>query len=451
MPSHPSVSSSGREGPPQGAPAGPEGAGRPPDRNPLAAPLRLPCGAVLPNRLAKSAMSEAIGSPGHGPTPALEHLYRVWAEGGAGLLLTGNVMVDRSSLSEPGNVVLEDDRDLEAFRRWAAAAHRPGHHAWLQLNHPGRQAPRTLTPQPVAPSAVPMELTTFFAPPRPLEEAEIEALVARFARAATLGQQAGFSGVQIHAAHGYLISQFLSPFTNRRRDGWGGSPAGRRRFLLAIVAAVRAAVGPAYPVAVKLNSADFQRGGFDEEDALAVVADLAAAGIDLLEISGGTYEKPSMMGSQRASTVAREAYFLDFARRVRAISPVPLMVTGGFRSAAAMGAALAEGALDVIGLGRPLTLEPDLCRRLLAGTATAALPARRFAYGRWSGFVDLAWHSDQLRRIAAGLPPDRRRAPLAAIAALLLSQGISGLARRRPGAGYGAASGGRETGREGPP
>lgn len=398
----------------------------------LASPLGLPCGAVLPNRLAKSAMSEGVGSSNHCPTPAFEHLYRVWAEGGAGLLLTGNVMVDRLALSEPGNVVLEDDRDLDAFRSWAGAATRSGHHVWLQLNHPGRQSPRSLSARPVAPSAVPMEMTTFFAPPQPLEESQIESLVLRFARSAALGQQAGFTGVQVHAAHGYLISQFLSPLTNRRTDGWGANAAGRRRFLLEIVAAVRSAVSPTYPVGVKLNSADFQRGGFDEEDALAVVAELGTAGIDLLEISGGTYEKPMMMGSQRASSLAREAYFIDFARRVRSISPLPLMVTGGFRSAAAMEAALADGGLDLIGLGRPLILEPDLCRRLLDGTSTAALPTRRFDYGRWSGVVDLVWHADQLRCLANGFQPNPKRPPLASIGRLLLSRFIRPLLVQRP-------------------
>ena len=390
----------------------------------LASPLTLPCGAVLPNRLAKSAMSEGIGSTNHAPTPALEHLYRVWAEGGAGLLITGNVMVDRMALSEPGNIVLEDNRDLDAFRYWAKAATQQDQHIWLQLNHPGRQAPRSLSPRPVAPSAVPMEMSTFFARPQPLEESQIESLVLRFASSAVLGQQAGFTGVQIHAAHGYLISQFLSPLTNRRTDRWGRCAAGRRRFLLEIVAAVRSAVGPAYPVGIKLNSADFQRGGFDEEDALAVVAELEIAGIDLLEISGGTYEKPIMMGNQRTTSLAREAYFIEFARRVRATCPLPLMVTGGFRSGAAMGSALADGALDVIGLGRPLILEPDLCRRLLDGTSTAAMPSQRFNYGRWSSAVDLIWHADQLRCIANGFQPNRRKPPLASIARLLLSRFI---------------------------
>ncbi|HNH49411.1 MAG TPA: NADH:flavin oxidoreductase, partial [Myxococcota bacterium] len=238
----------------------------------LSSPLSLPCGAVLSNRIAKSAMSEDLADRGNVPGERLFRLYRRWGKGGAGLLITGNVMIDRTALGEPYNVVVEDEKVLPALSAWAAAAREGGVEVWPQLNHPGRQSPRMLSPVPVAPSAVAVQLPgKAFAQPRALSSPEIEALVARFARAAALCKQAGFTGVQIHGAHGYLISQFLSPLSNLREDEWGGSPENRRRFLIEVVRAVRAAVGPTFPVGVKLNSADFQRGGFSEEESMEVV------------------------------------------------------------------------------------------------------------------------------------------------------------------------------------
>ncbi|HET9989164.1 MAG TPA: hypothetical protein VFQ65_11600, partial [Kofleriaceae bacterium] len=254
----------------------------------LDAPLTLRSGATLPNRLAKAAMSEVLGDATGAPTDALVRLYERWGRSGAGLLITGNVMVDRGGMGEPNNVVIVDDRDLARLRAWATAGQAHGARLWMQLNHAGRQSPRTLTPVPVAPSAIPMKgFFGVFAKPRALEAHEIEALIARFAAAAVVARDAGFAGVQIHAAHGYLISQFLSSRTNRRDDAWGGDAARRSRFLLEIVRAIRAAVGPAFPIGVKLNSADFQRGGFTEEESLEVIRLLDAEGVDLLEVSGG--------------------------------------------------------------------------------------------------------------------------------------------------------------------
>jgi 2,4-dienoyl-CoA reductase-like NADH-dependent reductase (Old Yellow Enzyme family) len=214
----------------------------------------------------------------------------------------------------------------------------------------------------------------------PLTEDEIKDLIQRFAIAAKAAKDAGFTGVQIHAAHGYLISQFLSPRSNQREDEWGGSLENRARFLMESVRAVRKAVGKAFPVSVKLNSADFQRGGFAFEESLQVARWLEAEGLDLLEISGGSYEQPRMMdldGMEEvedqkvpASTAAREAYFVDFAKAMKAeLKTLPLMVTGGFRTRAAMDHALATGGADLIGLGRPLCGAPYACNDLLNGAA----------------------------------------------------------------------------------
>ena len=270
-------------------------------------PLTLPNGVVVKNRLLKSAMSETLGTREGAPTPALNRLYRAWAEGGIGLCVTGNVMVDLKALGEPGNVVIEDAAHLAALQAWAKAGTANGTHCWVQLNHPGKQAPRGLNHETVAPSAVPFrdDLKAFFATPRALTGAEVRALVARFGKAAGIVKQAGFTGVQIHGAHGYLVSQFLSPHHNLRNDEWGGSPEKRRRFLMEVYRAMRKATGAGFPIGIKLNSADFQRGGFTEEESLDTIRALAHAGIDLIEISGGTYESPAMTGVKSGREPAR--------------------------------------------------------------------------------------------------------------------------------------------------
>ncbi|MEZ4363968.1 MAG: NADH:flavin oxidoreductase/NADH oxidase family protein [Kofleriaceae bacterium] len=384
-------------------------------RTPLAAPLTLPCGATLPNRLAKSAMSEVLGDLKTGaPTEALERLYRRWGEGGAGLLITGNVMVDPGGRGEPGNVVITDERHLDGLTRWAQTAQHGGARLWAQLNHAGRQSPRRLVGQAVAPSEI--KLRGFggaFGRPRALAGEEILAVIERFATAASVVKAAGFSGVQVHGAHGYLVSQFLSPRTNQRTDEWGGDAARRARFLLEVVRAIRGAVGASFPIGVKLNSADFQRGGFSIEESMEVARQLEAAGVDLLEISGGNYESPAMAGSgelpaeQRASSREREAYFLDYARQIRAVTKLPLMLTGGLRSRAVMEQVLTESAVDVLGLARPLAHAPDLPRALLDGSADAAPVVRvRSAVRAADNALQVFWFQEQLHRMARGQEPD---------------------------------------------
>lgn len=415
----------------------------------LAEPFTLPGGATLPNRIAKSALSEGLGDRRNAPTDRLIRLYRRWSESGAGLLITGNVMVDRNAIGEPGNVVVEDDRDIDLLRQWAAAATANGAHAWVQINHPGRQVPRTLSSQPVAPSAVALAMPGgTFAVPRALESHEITDIVRRFATTARIVVEAGFTGVQVHAAHGYLISQFLSPKTNQRTDEWGGSPENRRRFLLEVVRAIRAEIGPDVPLSVKLNSADFQRGGMTEEESTEAVLALAAEGIDLLEISGGSYESAAMMGMPagkvKESTRAREAYFLDYAERVRAAtrkaagrrkSSLPLMLTGGFRSATGMTEAIDSGAVDVVGLGRPLALEPDLPARLLDGSTTtsAALQPRTIGLRAVDSASELVWHTVQMWRMGDGKDPAPHQHPLRTFLRYVATTGVQSLRRPRRG------------------
>jgi 2,4-dienoyl-CoA reductase-like NADH-dependent reductase (Old Yellow Enzyme family) len=397
----------------------------------LADPLKLPCGALLPNRIAKAAMTEGLAAADDFANARHARLYRRWAAGGAGLLLTGNVMVDRRWLERPGNVVIEDRRGNAALAEWAKAGTAAGNHLWMQISHPGRQSSRMSSSRPVSASREGLKLLGLFARPRALGAGEIEDVIRRFATTAAIARETGFTGVQVHGAHGYLLAQFLSPATNRREDEWGGPLENRARILLEIVRATRRAVGEDFPVSVKLNSADFQKGGFDLPDCVRVAGWLAEEQIDLLEVSGGTYEQPKLFGyqgraasaaePQRASTRRREAYFLEYAREIRAAYPLPMMVTGGFRSRAAMAEALAAGELDVVGLGRPVCMEPDLPGRLAAGTVegAAAPPPLRFGASRWAGpasplvlmkFLniqgEMAWYYRQILRLADGRPPD---------------------------------------------
>jgi 2,4-dienoyl-CoA reductase-like NADH-dependent reductase (Old Yellow Enzyme family) len=359
------------------------------DSTVLSRALALPCGATLPNRLCKAAMTEGLADDRLRATPRLERLYRGWSEGGAGLLITGNVQVDRFVLERPGNVAIDttdpasvSGEARERLAAWARAGTVAGNHLWMQISHAGRQSPRYVTGEPVGPSPVQLELLGSYARPRALSEAEILDLVGRFAAAAAIARETGFTGVQVHGAHGYLISSFLSPVTNLRRDAWGGSLGNRARLLLETVRAVRRAVGPDFAVGLKLNSDDFRQGGFDNAECVQVVRWLNDEALDLLEVSGGTYEQPRLLGFEgkrdsvvpvRESTRRREVYFADYAEAIRSVATMPLMITGGFRTRAVMEGAIAEGDCDVVGLGRPLCTEPDLPRRLLAGEADRAV------------------------------------------------------------------------------
>ena len=413
-------------------------------RDPLAQPFTLPCGVVLKNRLCKTAMTEGLGDAQLRATPEHARLYAAWGAGGAAINITGNVMVDRFVIERPGNVAIDIthppsvDEDARArLRAWAEAGTRDGAELWMQISHAGRQSPRYATRQPVGPSAVTLDLLGSYKTPRALEDAEILDIIQRFGAVAKIAQECGFTGVQVHGAHGYLISSFLSPVTNRREDRWGGAIENRARLLIECVRAVRARVGPGFPVSVKLNSDDFRRGGFSHEDCLKVVELLNSEGIDLLEISGGTYEQPRLLGVEgrsedavqvRSSTRVREAYFLEYAEAIRRVATMPLMVTGGFRTREGMEAALASGALDVLGLARPFCTHPDCARELLrhridrlpAFEQQLHLAARGWASPASSILLmkminvlgAQGWYYQQMDRIARGRPVDTERGML---------------------------------------
>ncbi len=406
----------------------------------LAQPFALPCGATLPNRLCKAAMTEGLADSWLRATPELATLYRRWSEGGAGLLLTGNVQIDRNVLERPGNVAIDRNDGLKQLKAWAKAGTVAGNHLWMQISHAGRQSPRYITNHTLAPSSVRLPLLGNYATPRELREDEILDFIQRFAHAATTAREAGFTGVQIHSAHGYLLSSFLSPVTNLRRDAWGGSVQNRARFLIEALRATRKAVGADFPIGIKLNSDDFRKGGFSNEDCLQVVQLLNAEGVDLLEISGGTYEQPKLLGfegrgssaePQRQTTRKREAYFLDYAEKIRKIAKMPLMVTGGFRTREGMEEALRDNACDVIGLGRPFCTQTDFAKRLLAHEIDEAPRFEKtvkLGQSRWlSGaspifFIKImnllgqqGWYYQQIMRLGHGLAPDESRGTLKAL------------------------------------
>ena len=389
----------------------------------LSQPLKLPCGAILSNRLGKAPLTEGLADEHNRATERLVRLYRRWSEGGAGLLVSGNVHVDRRYLERPGNVAIDGNGGLEWIKAYAKAGTSGGNHFWMQINHPGRQGAVTRDGTFPGPSAIPLKVPG--RPPfetRALTEEEILEIIRRFAFVATTARECGFTGVQIHSAHGYLLSSFLSGLSNTRTDAWGGSLPNRARALLETVRAVRKAVGPDFPVSVKLNSSDFQKGGFTNEESVEVVRWLGQEKIDLLEITGGNYEELPWLEDVKPSTKRREGYFLDYAKRMQAVATMPLMITGGMRTRAGMEEALRTGGMDVIGLGRPMCVDTDICKRLLAGQAESAVsyegalpvdplviaagatPAEAKALEMWTNLV---WFFVQIWRLGDGLEPKR--------------------------------------------
>ena len=383
------------------------------------APLQLPNGQVIANRIAKAAMEENMADLHQAPSNALKQLYKTWADGEPGLLLTGNVMIDRRAMTGPGGVALENEQHLASFREWADVARAKGVHFWVQLSHPGRQTMANLGQQALAPSAIALDVGSFskmFATPKAMTEDDIQDVIKRFATSARLAEQAGFTGVQIHGAHGYLLSQFLSPLSNHRTDRWGGSLENRARLLLEVIRAVRANVSPSFCVSVKLNSADFQRGGFDETDARAVVEMLNTLPIDLLELSGGSYEAPAMQGEARdGRTLAREAYFLDFATQMASIATMPLMVTGGIRRLPVVQQVLDSG-IAMAGIATALTLEPQLIKQWREGRdLNPQLRPMEWKRKPLAALATLAVVRNQMRRLSRGRLPNPNVAPWLAL------------------------------------
>jgi 2,4-dienoyl-CoA reductase-like NADH-dependent reductase (Old Yellow Enzyme family) len=385
----------------------------------LFSPLQLRSGGTLRNRIAKAAMEENLAGSSQLPDGRLVSLYRRWGAGGAGLLITGNVMIHAEALTGPGGVVLDERAPLDPFRRWADSAKAEGAAVWMQISHPGRQVRADMPGVAWAPSAVAVQLgkhSKRFGKPVAMTDAQISATVERFATTARLAEQAGFDGVEVHAAHGYLLSQFLSPLVNQRSDAWGGVLENRARLLLDVVRAIRTVVSPSFAVAVKLNSADFQRGGFDTDDAARVIAMLEPLGVDLVELSGGSYESPAMAGRPTdGRSAAREAYFLELAAELAKTSRLPLMLTGGISSRETAEQVLASG-VELVGMATAIAVTPELPNRWREGReATERLKPVTWSDKTLASAASMALVRHQMRRITRGKHPSGKTHPVHAL------------------------------------
>lgn len=390
-------------------------------------PITLRNNTVIPNRLAKAAMSENIANRNLLPDKELIRLYERFGSSGAGLLITGNILIDKNALGEPNNVVIDESSSLAGFIEWAKVAKKNGSILFGQINHPGRQSPVLLSKQPVAPSPIAVNAPFgIFATPRELKEDEIQELIIKFTTSARRLKEAGFDGIEIHAAHGYLINQFLSPLTNHRKDKWGGSLENRVRFLIEIYRSIRNDLGKEFPVAVKLNSKDFQHGGFSEDDCTYVAKILDQEGVDFLEISGGNYEVAAMTGvHEKEATRLREAYFLEFAHLLRKNVSCPMMVTGGFRTRTGMDQATEEG-IDILGLARTIAMDPSFPAKILSGESMGMM-LKRVTAGigvvDQAGALEIAWYQQQLLRMGDGKNPDPNLSNWDAVSSLIFKSG----------------------------
>lgn len=379
-------------------------------------PFILPCGAQLANRLAKAAMEENMSDEGQIPGPAILRLYQRWAEGGTGLLITGNVMVDGHAMTGPGGIVLEKKTNLEPFKAWAQAAKRNDTQIWMQINHPGRQVYAAMNGDVLSPSSIALDLgkhSKLFGQPRAMTHKEIENLIQNFTNTAIQAEHAGFDGIQIHAAHGYLISQFLSPLINKRNDEFGGPIENRMRLLIEIITRIRANVSKQFAVAVKMNSADFQRGGFDADDAKKVIVAMNDLAVDLVELSGGSYESPAMQGTAAdGRTLQREAYFLDFAKDIAQVATMPIMTTGGIRRLEIAEQVLSEG-ISIVGMGTALAMNPSLPNEWKADNSIVADDAIvHWKDKTLSAIATMAVIKRQLQRMGKGKNPNPSISPL---------------------------------------
>lgn len=382
-------------------------------------PFILPNGQILKNRLVKAAMEENLATVEHLPGDELKRLYTAWAEGGAGLIITGNVMIDHLAMTGPGGVALEKDTNLDPFIELAKLSKTNGTKIWMQINHPGRQVFKKMGGKVLSPSDVALNMgkhSAMFSTPKPMDESEIQDVIQRFTTTAKRAEEAGFDGVEIHGAHGYLLAQFLSPLTNKRQDQWGGSLENRARLLLEVVKSVKAACSEGFAIAVKLNSADFQRGGFDVQDAEQVVKMLGELNIDLVELSGGSYEAPAMQGrSADDRTLAREAYFLEFASKIAKNVTVPIMTTGGVRRFEVAKQVIDSG-VQLVGMASAFALTPDLPNKWQHDPDVLGhIPVVNWKDKTLSGLATMALVKQQLRRIAAGKSPNYSASPLWAL------------------------------------
>ena len=399
----------------------------------------LPCGQVVKNRVCKAAMTERIAKGNNLAHQGHANLYEIWAQGNIGISLTGNVQVDRRNLEGPANVAIDQNNykdQYEALKAWSAAGTKNNTQLWMQISHAGRQTPGEINSSPMAPSDIGLKIPgKNFGTPTPMTEEDILDVIDRFVFTAKIARDTGFTGVQFHSAHGYLLSEFLSPDINNRTDAWGGSIENRARIHLEIIKRCRQEVGEDFPISVKLNSADFQKGGFSPDESIKVAKMLENAGVDIIEISGGTYEQPKLIGveasinakrseKRKESTIAREAYFLEYAQDIRKAVSIPLMVTGGFRTREGINDALQSNVCQIVGIGRPLCADPYCIKKMISGELetlpsfekTLSLgpsilsPSSPFTLIKViNAFASMAWFYQQIKNMAKGLMPNQEQ------------------------------------------
>lgn len=404
--------------------------------NLLFTPITLPNGTTIKNRFFKSAMSEGMGTKNFQPKKNIATLYKRWAEGGTGLIITGNIMVDPKGTAEPGNIVFDKNSNMEILKNWAKQGQQHGAKVMVQLNHPGKQVPKTIAKETVAPSAVPLGngLNKLFSTPRVLTTSEVEELVQKFVTSAKVAKEAGFSGVQIHAAHGYLISQFLSPHDNRRTDKYGGSLENRMRFLKEIYLGMREELGRDFPIGIKINSTDFKEDGLTEEDSLKTIIELANLGLDFVEISGGTYERPAMMGATSKST--NQVFFAEYSKKLKQKIEIPVVVTGGIRSINAMNTLLNDNTTDFIGIARPLTIDPNIPNKIKQGTYTIVETTRVSTGVKkldkiFGSLLGIVYYQVLMQNIAKGKEPKATKNAWPSLIQAVYNQGLAVLFPQR--------------------
>ncbi|MBG9998997.1 NADH:flavin oxidoreductase/NADH oxidase family protein [Pseudoalteromonas sp. NSLLW24] len=385
-------------------------------RNPVFTSFTLPSGLVLKNRIAKAAMEENLAQEDQTPSQALKNVYSAWAKGGTGLIITGNVMVDHLAMTGPGGLVLEQSTDITAFAELARLSKQNNCKVVMQINHPGRQVFKKMGGKALSASSVTLNMgkhSHLFGVPKAMTQTDIDDVITRFTQTALQAEKAGFNGVQIHAAHGYLLAQFLSPLTNKRNDKWGGSLQNRARLLLEITRSIKAVCSPTLSVSVKLNSADFQRGGFEPSDAQVVVDLLNELNVDFVELSGGSYEAPAMQGKTGDErTLAREAYFLEFAKAISHRSSIPIMTTGGI-SRLSIANNVIESGVALVGIATALAYQPNLPNKWQnEPLQLAVLPNVTWQDKTLAGLATMALVKRQIRRLGQGKPVKTNASPI---------------------------------------
>lgn len=404
--------------------------------NLLFTPITLPNGTTIKNRFFKSAMSEGMGTRDFQPKKNIATLYKRWAEGGTGLIITGNIMVDPKGTAEPGNIVFDKNSNMEILKDWAKQGQQHGAKVMVQLNHPGKQVPKTIAKETVAPSTIPLGngLNKLFSTPRALTTSEVEELVQKFVTSAKVAKEAGFSGVQIHAAHGYLISQFLSPHDNRRTDKYGGSLENRMRFLKEIYLGMREELGKDFTIGIKINSTDFKEDGLTEEDSLKAIIELANLGLDFVEISGGTYERPAMMDATSKST--NQVFFAEYSKKLKQKIEIPVVVTGGIRSINVMNTLLNDNTTDFIGIARPLAIDPNIPNKIKQGTYTIVETTRVSTGVKkldkiFGSLLGIVYYQVLMQNIAKGKEPKATKNSWPSLIQAVYNQGLAVLFPQR--------------------